>query len=124
MVDEGLHTDILKEYFIGAIKEESVDRVVNVDGADESTSYTSLAEPKVNVQVQAEADVDQGAPEHSYALVTPPSPGMEVSVGDVEDKNVSMEGNTSSGETQIPQKKKAKLAGNLVSLDNINIYRS
>ena len=82
------------------------------------------AEPKVNVQVQAEADVDQGAPEHSYALVTPPSPGMEVSVGDVEDENVSMEGNTSSGETQIPQKKKAKLAGNLVSLDNINIYRS
>ena len=36
------------------------------------------AEPKVNVQVQAEADVDQGAPEHSYALVTPPSPGMDV----------------------------------------------
>ena len=36
------------------------------------------AEPKVNVQVQAEADVDQGAPEHSYDLVTPPSPGMDV----------------------------------------------
>ena len=42
---------------------------------------------------------------------------MKVSVGDVE--NVSMQGNTSSGESHIPQNKKAKLAGDLVSVDEI-----
>ena len=61
------------------------------------------------------ANVDKEAHEHSYALANPPSPAMEISVGDVE--NISMEGNTSSGESQFPHHKKAKLGADLVSVD-------
>ena len=77
------------------------------------------AEPRGTPQVPAVAassSVDKDAHEHSYAL-NPPSPAMEVSVDDVE--NMSMQGNTSSGESQFPQNKKAKLAQDLVSVDNI-----
>jgi hypothetical protein len=72
-------------------------------------------------QVQAVAaslaNVDKEAHEHSNALANPPSPAMEISVGDVE--NISMEGNTSSGESQFPHHKKTKLAADLDSVDNI-----
>ena len=48
--------------------------------------------------------------EHSYVLANPPSPVMEISV---EDEEVSVLGNTSGGETQFSQPKKANLSENL-----------
>ena len=50
--------------------------------------------------MRACSSADKDAHEHSYALVNPPSPAMEVSVGDVE--NMSMQ---SSSESQFPQNK-------------------
>jgi hypothetical protein len=80
---------------------------------------TADAEPRVTPQEAASftANVVKDAHEHSYALANPPSHAKEVSVGDVE--NMSMQGNTSSGESQFPQHKKARLAADLVSDDNI-----
>ena len=54
--------------------------------------------------------------EHSYVLANPPSPAMEISV-DTED--VSVLGNTSGGETQFPQPKKAKLSENVNLSDQV-----
>lgn len=77
-------------------------------------------EPRVPLQVQAVASVDKDAHEHGYALANPQSPAMEVSVGDVENENVSMQGNTSSSEShQTPQNKKAKFVGDLVMVDEV-----
>ena len=55
----------------------------------------------------ATTNVDDGN-EHSYALANPPSPAMEVSVDDAQ--NASMQGNTSCGDPQFSQPKKAKLS--------------
>ena len=43
--------------------------------------------------------------EHDYVLANAPSPAMEVSIDD--SVNASMQRNTSSGESQIPQHMKA-----------------
>ena len=55
--------------------------------------------------------------EHSYVLANPPSPAMEISVNDEE---VSVLGNTSFGEPQSSQAKKAKLAENLKISDQVS----
>ena len=93
--------------------------LVTAKAALKQVAKAAEAPPRVPLQVQAVANVDKDALEHAYALVNPPSPAMEVSVGDVEIENVSMQGNTSSGDAQIPQFKKAKFVGDLVSVDEV-----
>jgi hypothetical protein len=63
--------------------------------------------PAQEIAASSTAKVEKDAHEHNYALANPPSPVMEISIGDFQ--NSSLEGNTSSGESQIPQQKKANL---------------
>ena len=65
--------------------------------------------------VRKEDQVD-GKDEHSYALAHPPSPAMEVSVGNFDD--ISMQGNCSSELTQSSKPKKAKLLDDLFAVDD------
>jgi hypothetical protein len=99
------------ELFRNSVKATS-EILVAVKAALKGVSKVADTDPRVT-QVQAVDDVDKDAPEeHSYALVDTPSPAMDISVGDVVKENMSMQGNTSSnGESQIHQKKKAKLVG-------------
>ena len=66
-----------------------------------------LKAAKASLKVLQPDEPTEDANEHSYALADPPSPALEVSVLAAEGE--SMEGNTSSGGSQICQAKKAKL---------------
>jgi hypothetical protein len=63
----------------------------------------------------ASAHVAKDDIEHSFVLADPPSPAMEVSV---DTENVSMQGNTASGESLFSQPKKAKLSAELIMKDD------
>ena len=73
--------------------------------------------PAKEVAASSTANVEKDAQEHNYVFANPPSPVMQISIGDIQ--NSSMEGNTSSGESQIPLRKKAKLVAEFDSMDTI-----
>ena len=78
---------------------------VRESGVKKVAAAPAVSEPAVKEVVA----VDK---EHSYVLANPPSPALEISVND-EDEEVSVLGNTSGGETQFSQAKKAKLSEHL-----------
>ena len=76
---------------------------VRESGVKKVAAAPAVSEPAVKEVVA----VDK---EHSYVLANPPSPALEISVNGEE---VSVLGNTSGGETQFSQAKKAKLSEHL-----------
>ena len=67
--------------------------------------------------VDSTADLDDN--EHSYAaLAAPPSPALEVSIGDDDNEDASMQVNLSSVVSKVSQPKKAKLSVELNEADD------
>ena len=69
--------------------------------------------------VKSTANVGVDGKEHSYAaLAAPPSPALEVSIGDDDNEDASMQVNLSSVVSKVSQPKKAKLSAELNEADD------
>ena len=76
--------------------------------------------PRAPVAVST-ANVGGDGKEHRYALAAPPSPALEVSIAsdDSENKDASMQVNTSGVESRVSKPKKAKLSAELKEADDL-----